>query len=131
MKFSNGINFVPLIRKLQELGEKDYSKPNLDVLIDSNDSKDKVHNWRIIAAALVQLEIKISFETVTLIIAGETELIVKVIKYLYKAEQQLLSPKISSRKLGTRSLKKTKVGPDGALYIETVDKRKPLTQSET
>ena len=58
----------------------------MDSLIDSYDSKDKLHNWRIIAAALVHLDIKINFETVTLIIAGETELLVKVIKRLYKLE---------------------------------------------
>lgn len=86
----------------------------------------KLYNWNVLVQALDAFGIVIDPDTKALIVAGDQEMVVEVLSQIYAQESERSGSAASqaSRRGGKpnqKQARKAKLGPDGALYIETLD----------
>lgn len=156
----NGLNFTPLIKRLNKvinhLEREQTPMPEINTLKEVKTPASKLYNWKILSTALENFGLVIDSDTRSLIIAGDRDMVVDVLQQIYNAEQAALvklseemekgslrsikasssigrsSSKLSLKPITKRqSLVKKKKKPDGALYIEAVDGKKSLEETET
>ncbi|OMJ71022.1 hypothetical protein SteCoe_30868 [Stentor coeruleus] len=160
----NGLNFTPLIKRLYQilnkLDREMTPMPELNSLKEVKTPAAKLYNWKVLIKSLELFGIQIDPDSRSLIIAGDRDIVVEVLKKMYEAEKKaqigsddenydqesfvskVLSdsfPKsVSSKKstipkgkkLQEKPMPKSKKRPDGSLYIEAVRADKPLETTD-
>ena len=88
----------------------------------------KLYNWNVLVTTLDAFGIVIDPDTKALIVAGDQEMVVEVLSQIYACESEVRSSGSAASGTSRRGSKpnqkqarKAKLGPDGALYIETLD----------
>lgn len=92
MPLENGLNFTPLIKRLyQVLNKLDREMtpmPELNSLKEVKSPAAKLYNWKVLTKALELLGIQIDPDSRSLIIAGDRDMVVEVLKKMYDAEKK-------------------------------------------
>lgn len=127
----NGTLIAPVLLefldKSPSIGASHKLKARLKSLQTDTTFATKTRNWGVLQRTMLQLGYSLGEETKAMVVAGVTDEIVKVLQAIRELEV-----KVSAR--GTlkseRSVKpKIRVGPDGALFLESVAATQPLAQT--
>ncbi len=85
----NGMIFIKIIRILKRQAQS-VSKlplqtpPNLKQMKDANTPGAKVYNWNIVVEALAKMNYRVDADIKALIIAGDEDMILEVLKEVYR-----------------------------------------------
>ena len=86
----NGLNFTPLIKRLNRIKNKLDREvtpmPEINSLKEVKSAATKLYNWKILTTALDMLGIKIDADTRSLIVAGDRDMVVEILTQIYNAE---------------------------------------------
>lgn len=156
----NGLEFAKLIKRLNmiqnRLDREVTPMPEINSLSEVKSPASKLYNWKILSTALDEFGIKVDPDSRSLIIAGDREIVIEILKQIYQTEQKALKD-IESRASGTNSVKSLKNSasqsirmsrkslqkskakvlttqqkkPDGSLFIELIQSEKNLEDCET
>ncbi|CAG9311360.1 unnamed protein product [Blepharisma stoltei] len=127
--FEIGLGVVPLINQLlnsmKQSTRDRFGVPDFSALRNSNTASSRLFNWNLIIKALQSLEIPIDSDMKALIVAGDKQVVIEVIKMIYKAtlKNNNGSPRAKP--------KQPKFTPDGALLLDNIDINIDLSESET
>ena len=87
----NGLNFTPLIKRLNKIKNKldreATPMPEINSLKEVKSAAAKLYNWKILSTALEMLGIKIDADTRSLIIAGDRDMVVEILQQIREAEK--------------------------------------------
>lgn len=125
-RLESGILLGNVLKRLCTMEGAEEAGEQLGVLDPGKTSAAKVQNWSIIFEALEALGIATETETKELILAGDFTVIAEILETLYAKETEL-----RSSPSGLKRFRKPKQAPDGALFIESIDTSRPLSEANT
>lgn len=99
--------------------------PEMNTLKQAQTPAAKLYNWNILSQALELVGIVLDPDTKSLIIAGDTDMIIEVLKQIYNAENIRTSSNASKR--GHKPMQAT----DGGIIIENISENKKLEEAES
>ena len=110
--------------------------PEINTLKNATTPAARLYNWNILTSVFSMFNISIDPDTKSLIIAGDREMLTEVLKQLYEAEyERSIKSSRSVRELKEMQdpdrLSKEKEPKEPGLLIESIDERKPLSESES
>jgi hypothetical protein len=113
----NGLDFTPLIKRLNKIQnqlEREVTPmPEINSLKEVKSPASKLYNWKILSAALELLGVKVDPDSRSLIVAGDRDMVIEVLKSIYDAEKNALK-KLESQDLDVQSQASKKL--DGSIY---------------
>lgn len=124
-RLENGVLMALILKRLCMMEGVEEAGELLDALDPGQSSAAKVRNWTIILETLETLGIQTESETKELILAGDLTVIAEMLEILYAKEGELRSS------TGIKRFRKPKQAPDGALFIESIDTHRPLSEANT
>ena len=113
---------VSLLQHLSQTFSKPF--PSLDPLKNTKSNSAKLYNWKLILQALSQIGMDIDQDSRDLIISGDKDFTLELLEGIYKHYSSLDTPTKSKGK-------KPRLAPDGALYIESLDPRRGLQDTNS
>lgn len=143
-QLESGLGFGTILKRLNKaknrLEREITPMPELNTLKEVKSPAAKLYNWKILSSVLQLMGIVVDPDSRSLIVAGDRQIVIEVLKQIFEAEQKALkeskSKKTASVKSSKRSIKKKeKVGVKRgigkeALYIEAIDQEKELNECE-
>ena len=124
-QLQNGLLFPVIIKHLLTLEGNALLLPELDELEDGSESP-RAYNWGVVLQALESLSVHLDAEVKELILAGDKEIVVEILEALQAREDELRQGIQQPRKY-----RRPRQAPDGALFVESIDMRRPLSEAET
>ena len=125
-RLENGVLVGLVLKRLCMMEGVEEAGDLLDALDPGQSSAARVRNWTIVLETLESLGVQTESETKELILAGDTTVIAEILEMLYAKETEL-----RSSTSGLKRFRKPKQTPDGALFIESIDTRRPLSEANT
>ena len=99
----------------------------LDTFRTEDSPSSKLFNWNVITKILALFDINIDSDTKALIVAGDASSLAEILAELHATHLKLSSMEAKA----PAATNKTKVAPDGSIYIDTLMPGKPLEETET
>lgn len=124
-QLESGFLLPVIIKHLLTLEGNALLLPELETLEDTKGTT-RVYNWGVVLQALESLSVHLDPEVRELILAGDREIVVEVLEALQAREAELKTDAAEPRKF-----RRPRQAPDGALFVESIDVRRPLGEAET
>ena len=124
-QLESGFLLPVIIKHLLTLEGNALLLPELETLEDTKGTA-RVYNWGVVLQALESLSVHLDAEVRELILAGDREIVVEVLEALQARETELRVAASEPKKF-----RRPRQAPDGALFVESVDVRRPLSEAET
>eukprot|EP00359_Climacostomum_virens_P010100 CAMPEP_0204911212 /NCGR_PEP_ID=MMETSP1397-20131031/9601_1 /ASSEMBLY_ACC=CAM_ASM_000891 /TAXON_ID=49980 /ORGANISM="Climacostomum Climacostomum virens, Strain Stock W-24" /LENGTH=326 /DNA_ID=CAMNT_0052081687 /DNA_START=144 /DNA_END=1120 /DNA_ORIENTATION=- len=118
---------MALLNKSGKLRASAEIKAELKNLPTDQKFATKTYNWDVLQRALKLLGYELKEDTKSLIIAGVTDEIVKLLLNIRELED-VVETRGSSRK-AKEAKHRARLGPDGALFLDSLESGKPLDQT--
>ena len=118
--FESGQQIVKILKQLP-LPE---ALSSLDLLKNLKSNSAKLYNWKIIFKTLQSLNIDVNQDIQQQILNGDSDFIVKLLGKIMKRHKKLSTP-------SRFKSKRPRMAPDGALYIESIDPKRDLMQTNS
>ena len=125
-RLESGVLMGELLKRIAYLEGQEDLLPALNALNSSPSSYAKVKNWSVLLESLDCLGVRTDTDAKELILAGDLTIISELVCILYAKETEF-----RSSVNGQKRFRRTKKAPDGAVFIESIDISRPLTDSET
>jgi hypothetical protein len=143
-QLESGLGFGVILKRLNKaknrLEREITPMPELNSLKQVKSPAAKLYNWKILSSVLQSMGIVVDPDSRSLIVAGDRQIVIEVLKQIFEAEQKALkeskSKKTASVKSSKRSIKKKeKIGAKKgigkeSLYVEAIDPDKELNEVE-
>ena len=150
-KLEYGLNFGPILKRVNRIKnnlERDSTPmPELNTLKEIKSPAAKLYNWKVLSSALSSLGITVDPDSRSLIVAGDRQIVIEVLKQIYEIERKSgvgskpkvsTTPSVRSSKSVKSSIKRIpkpkpqkNKNPKDGLYIESIDPDSELTSASS
>jgi hypothetical protein len=130
-EFESGQLFPSIIKRIHRL-QNDLDRevtpmPEINSLKNLKSPAAKLYNWKILSSALVLINVKLDPDILSLIVAGDRDMVATLLTDLHQTEQNIKLKSEKKKKITRKSFQKKNPG----FLIDSVKPEKPLDQCET